>query len=95
MVSTDIGPEIRRFILGIREWVRAGVILYPEVRDIFGRVLQADECLEFHQFALQAKINQGQTVAKHVVDPSDFSRFGNDLKTAIQQSLIEAVSRAK
>jgi len=29
------------------------------------------------------------------VDPSDFSRFGNDLKTAIQQSLIEAVSRAK
>ena len=65
------------------------------IRGIFGRVLQADECLEFHQFALQAKINQGQTVAKHVVDPSDFSRFGNDLKTAIQQSLIEAVSRAK
>ena len=63
--------------------MRARIVLYSEIGSIFGRMLEAYERLEFQKFALLAKINQRQTVAEDIVDPSDLSRFGNDLNTAI------------
>ena len=75
--------------------MRARIIFYAEVGSVLGRMLQADEGLKFQQFALRAKVDQRQAVTEYVVNPSDFRRFGKDVQTAIQQSLIEAVARAK
>jgi hypothetical protein len=75
--------------------MRACIIFYPEVGSVLGRMLQADEGLKFQQFALRAKVDQRQAVAEYVVNPSDFRRLGNDIQTAIEQSLIEAIAWAE
>src|SRR4029077_11887277 len=75
--------------------MRARIIFYPEVGSVLGRMLQADEGLKFQQFAHRTKIDQRQAVAERIVNPSDFRRLGNDVETAFQQSLIEAVARAE
>src|ERR1700731_361501 len=95
MVSTDICRQVRRFVIGIREWVRARIILYSEVGSILGRMLPAVEGLKFQQFALRVKVDQGQTVSEAIMYLADLRRLGNHPETTIQQVLIEAVARAE
>jgi hypothetical protein len=75
--------------------MRARIILYPEVGSVLGRMVQTNEALELQRLALRAKVDQRQTVAEDVMNPSNLCRLGNDIETAIQQTLIEAVARAE
>src|SRR5215831_183520 len=73
----------------------ASVLLESEVWRVLRRVLKANCRIEFQDIARCIEVDQCQTVAKHVVNPSDLSRLWSNREPTVKQALVETVAWAK
>ena len=73
----------------------AGVFLDLKVRRVLPHVFEANYRIEFQDITRRIEIDQGLAVAEHVVDPPDLGRLWPHCKLAVEQALIEAVTRSE
>jgi hypothetical protein len=93
MMSADIGLEIRQLLRRVAERMRSRVIFDPEIRRIFGRMVETNCRIELQGLRFRIEIHEGDAISENIVDPPNLGGTRDDLQTTIEQPLIKAVGR--